>query len=179
MIQTIRLHQLLCETVSSPYRYLVTRPTGAAIRGRIESALEQSLCITALIDFAQVELIDFSCADEVVAKLLVGRTTDGPYFVLRGLRQDQVEAVDHVLNHRSLAIATVTDTPEPPRILGCADADTRRAFDCVCEDGPVDEGTLAGRLGWARERAAAALGALASLRLARMVGDACHPLPFL
>ena len=36
MIETFRLHQLLRETVSAPYRCLVTRPTGAAIRSRIE-----------------------------------------------------------------------------------------------------------------------------------------------
>ena len=36
MIQTIQIGHLLRETVASPYRNLVTRPTGAAVRNRIE-----------------------------------------------------------------------------------------------------------------------------------------------
>ena len=31
----IRIDHLLAETVTAPYRVLVTRPTGAAVRGRI------------------------------------------------------------------------------------------------------------------------------------------------
>ena len=38
MIQTIHIGHLLRETVASPYRNLVTRPTGAAIRSRIQQA---------------------------------------------------------------------------------------------------------------------------------------------
>lgn len=178
MIETFRLHALLRETVSSPYRCMVTRPTGAAIRVRIEQALADSPCITALLDFAEVELIDFSCADEVVAKLLVDRhPADTPYFVLLGLSDDQVEAVSHVLAHRGLAVATVAEAAARPAVIGCASADTRAAFGSVCADGPADEGALAARLGWARERAASALDALAALRLARPVDGALHPVP--
>ena len=35
MIQTIRIGSLLREAVSAPYRNLVTRPTGVAVRTRI------------------------------------------------------------------------------------------------------------------------------------------------
>ena len=42
MIQTIRVGHLLREAVATPYRNLVTRPTGAAVRGRIQAALEHS-----------------------------------------------------------------------------------------------------------------------------------------
>ena len=62
MIQTIHIGHLLRETVASPYRNLVTRPTGAAIRTRIREALATSDCLTALLDFSEVELLDFSCA---------------------------------------------------------------------------------------------------------------------
>ena len=34
MIETIRIGHLLRETATSPYRHLVTRPTGAAVRNR-------------------------------------------------------------------------------------------------------------------------------------------------
>ena len=71
MIQTIHIGHLLRETVASPYRNLVTRPTGAAIRNRIQETMAGSDCLTALLDFSDIELLDFSCADEVVAKLLL------------------------------------------------------------------------------------------------------------
>ena len=69
MIETIRIGHLLRETAPSPYRHLVTRPTGAAVRHSIELALSRSDCLTALLDFSDIELLDFSCAEEIVAKL--------------------------------------------------------------------------------------------------------------
>jgi hypothetical protein len=177
MIETFRLHQLLRETVTSPYCCMVTRPTGAAIRGRIERALAESGCVTALLDFDEVELIDFSCADEVVAKLLLGGAGAGPYFVLRGLRRDQVEAVEHVLRHHGLAVTTVSEPAERAEVLGCANQDAREAFGSVRDDGPADEEMLADRLGWARERASGAFEALTTLRLARLLDGALHPVP--
>lgn len=175
MIETFRLHQLLRETVASPYRCLVTRPTGAAIRDRIERTIAESGCVTALLDFDDVELIDFSCADEVVAKLLLGARREGTYFVVRGLHRDQAEAVEHVLRHHGLAVAAVSAPSERPAVLGCADADAREAFGSVCEEGPADESALADRLGWARERASGAFEALTELRLARLLDGALHP----
>jgi hypothetical protein len=178
MIETFRLHQLLRETVSAPYRCLVTRPTGAAIRSRIEQALAESTCVTALLDFAEVEVIDFSCADEVIAKLVLAQhSASGPFVVLQGLSEPQLEAVEHVLNHRRLAVAAVGERAGRPALLGCADADARTAFSAVCEDGAADVDTLAERRGWTRERAAAALETLTSLRLARFLDGAFHPVP--
>ena len=60
-------------TVSSPRPNLVTRPTGRAVREAIEARLvhiTRSLSV-ALIDLTRVRILDFSCADEVVAKLLL------------------------------------------------------------------------------------------------------------
>jgi hypothetical protein len=177
MIETFRLHQLLRETVSAPYRCLVTRPTGAAIRTRIEEALAVSACVTAMLDFAEVEVIDFSCADEVVAKLVLAQHgTNGRFVVLQGLSEPQLEAVEHVLNHRRLAVAAILE-PAQPAVLGCADEDARTAFSEVCGGGPADARSVASRLGWTAERAAAALDALSKLRLARVLDGAFYPVP--
>lgn len=178
MIETFRLHQLLRETVQSPYRCLVTRPTGAAIRNRIERSLEASPCVTALLDFAEVEMLDFSCADEVVAKLLLARGPgERPYFVLSGLHDGQREAVEHVLRHHQLAVAALREPARSPSVLGCADEDARLAFESVCSEGPADDRTLASRLGWAPERAARAIEGLAWLRLAQVNQGTLHPVP--
>ncbi len=177
MIQTIRLGHLLREAVTTPYRNLVTRPTGAAVRGRIERALAESGCRTALLDFSDVDLLDLSCADEIVAKLLlVSAPCPDRYVVLWGLRDDQVEAIDHVLSHQHLAVAALAAEAAVLDVLGAVDGDARAAFGCVAERGPVSAGAVAEALAWAEARARAALDLLAARRLVRVAGGAFHPL---
>jgi hypothetical protein len=179
MIQTIHIGHLLRETVASPYRNLVTRPTGAAIRNRIQAALADSDCLTALLDFSDIELLDFSCADEVVAKLLLDDEERGSRFVvLRGLREDQHEAIEYVLTHHRLAVAAVPYGDHPAlRLLGWVTADARTAFAYVCERGALLAADLAGGLDWPTARAHEALQALALRRLVLTDGDRYHPLP--
>lgn len=175
MIQTIRIGLLLREAVAAPYRNLVTRPTGAAVRTRIEATLADSKCLTALLDFSDIELVDLSCADEVVAKLLLtGRTA---YFVvLQGLREDHHEAIDHVLTHHHLAVAAVPPGSRAPRLLGWVAADAREAFACISETGPLDATALSQDLGWSLSRSRDALADLTVHRLVRPVGELYYPL---
>jgi hypothetical protein len=175
VIQTIRIGLLLREAVASPYRDLVTRPTGAAVRTRIEARLADSNCLTALLDFSDIELVDLSCADEVVAKLLL--TVRTAYFVvLQGLREDHHEAIDHVLTHHRLAVAAVPPGSRLPRLLGWVRADAREAFGCISETGPLDVAGLSRGLGWSLIRSRDALGDLTVNRLVRPIGDLFYPL---
>ena len=175
MIQTIRIGLLLREAVAAPYRDLVTRPTGAAVRTRIEATLADSKCLTALLDFSDIELVDLSCADEVVAKLLL--TVRTAYFVvLQGLREDHHEAIDHVLTHHRLAVAAVPPGSRAPRLLGWVAADAREAFACISDTGPLDITGLSQGLGWPLSRSRAALGDLSIHRLVRPIGDLYYPL---
>jgi hypothetical protein len=179
MIQTIRLHHLLRESPSGESRCLVTRPTGAAVRNSIERALESSSCATVFLDFTEVDLLDLSCADEVVAKLLLGASSGACYVVLCNLRPDQVEAVDHVLRHHHLAVAAVPcGDGASADLLGWADEDTRAAFGSVVSTGPTTAVLLAAELNWAYDRAERALTTLATRRLARAEHGAFYPLPF-
>jgi hypothetical protein len=180
MIQTIHIGRLLRETTAGPYRNLVTRPTGAAIRGRIQETLAASDCLTALLDFSGIGLLDFSCADEVVAKLLLAdEERGGRFVVLQGLREDQHEAIEHVLTHHRLAVAAVApgEEQEGPRLLGWVTPDGRAAFRCICEHGAVSAHELAAALGWAVARGETALEALALHRLVRPEHGRYHPLP--
>ena len=98
--------------------------------------------------------MDLSCADEVVAKLLLaGRTA---YFVvLQGLREDHHEAIDHVLTHHRLAVAAVPPGSREPRLLGWVPADAREAFARICEPRPARRGrpvAAAGLAGGAQPR---------------------------
>jgi hypothetical protein len=176
VIQTIRIGHLLREAAAAPYRNLVTRPTGAAVRIRIEEALAGSTCMTALLDFSGIELVDLSCADEVVAKLLLAVRT--AYFVvLQGLREDHHEAIEHVLVHHHLAVAAMPPDSRDPRLLGWVRADARRAFACVCDHGPLAVPDLCGVLRWPEPRGREALRDLAIHRLVRPIGELYHPLP--
>jgi hypothetical protein len=176
MIETIRIGHLLRETATSPYRHLVTRPTGAAVRNRIEAALSRSDCLTALLDFSDVELLDFSCAEEIVAKLLLAQASQQPRFVvLRGLRDDQHDAIEQVLTHHGLAVAALVANDEPV-LLGSVSSDARSAFACVCRLGRACAADVARAFDWPESRASAALESLTHHRLVRPEGDLRYPL---
>src|SRR4029077_5143668 len=91
MMNHIDLSGVLRQTLACDlYSNLVTRPTGAAVRGQIEEMLSVSgpRAVT-VIDFSHVSMIDLSCADEVVAKLLLrygdSNSSQEAYFLLRGV----------------------------------------------------------------------------------------------
>src|SRR5207253_176085 len=75
VIQHIDVHAVLQESVSGVYTDLVTRPTGRVVREGIERAMATAAgeVAVARIDFTRVGCIDYSCADEIVAKLLRSR----------------------------------------------------------------------------------------------------------
>jgi|SRR5882672_5004755 len=178
MVQTIRVDQVLRETVATPYRDLVTRATGAAVRGSIERAILAEESLTTLLDFSMVGLVDFSCADEVVAKLLLGASLPaGHHLVLSGVREDHSEAIDHVLRHHELAILVADGAAGPCRFLGFLAADLAQALGEVFERGPLDVATLANAAAWSLERAADVLNHLALLRLVQADGFTYRPVP--
>ena len=102
MIQHIDVHAVLQESVSGVYADLVTRPTGRVVRERIERAMAtaQDAVTVARIDFTGVGCIDYSCADEIVAKLLRDRRA---VVVLSGISEGHREAIEPVLAGHGLA----------------------------------------------------------------------------
>jgi hypothetical protein len=99
---------LVRRTVATLYSHLVTRPTGRAVRVAIESQLaEAGDTSCSLIDFSEVTVLDFSCADEVVAKLLSRYLHDDrpreAFFVLRGVIERHREPIEAVLERHGLA----------------------------------------------------------------------------
>jgi hypothetical protein len=68
----IDVSSVLRHAVSESYSNLVTRPTGVAVRVYIEAQIQAARdCEVTVIDFSQVGMMDFSCADEIVAKLVM------------------------------------------------------------------------------------------------------------
>ena len=68
---TYNLFKLLKEQLKNGSSDLVTRPSGQIIRECIERDIEKEKNgeIIAL-DFSKIGIIDYSCADEIVAKLM-------------------------------------------------------------------------------------------------------------
>lgn len=103
------LSTLVQRSVASLYSHLVTRPTGRALRLGIESQIGEigSVCLSVL-DFTQVVVLDYSCADEAVAKLIqryqmADRPADA-YFVARGLGEQHRDPIDEVLIRHGLTL---------------------------------------------------------------------------
>lgn len=162
MSTVIRLERLLHETVATPYSDLVTRPTGAAVRQRILDALGEVVGQEAQLDFSAVGLLDFSCADEVVAKLL-SQLAQLPVLRLRlsGLREEHIEAIEHALACHGLAVvALLCDSPRP-RLLGRVPDDWRDAFQVLVDLGRAPVPPVAEALAWPVTRTLTALAALA------------------
>lgn len=97
-MQYIRIHDVLQQTVAGYYTDLVTRPTGRAVRENIERDLITDTI--AVMDFTGVRCLDYSCADEIVAKLLRATVR---VLLLRGTTDAHREAIEPVLLGHGLA----------------------------------------------------------------------------
>ncbi len=108
----IDVGRLIEPTLASLYSNLVTRQTGRAVRLAIEARLAaangRSL---SLIDLSEVAVLDFSCADEVVAKLIqrcAGPEGPESFFVLRSVAEPHRDPIETVLVRQSLAVVAET-----------------------------------------------------------------------
>jgi hypothetical protein len=178
MMHHIDLSSVLRQTLACDlYSNLVTRPTGAAVRGQIEEMLSgfSSTGTRALtiIDFSQVSMIDFSCADEVVAKLLLRYSRDDApedaYFVLRGVTEDHSDAIEAVLERHDLAAAV--EAAEGVRVMGKLPADEQRAWEAAYTIGDAGAEEVAAGMGVDLDAASRALDALCRRRLVMRAGD--------
>lgn len=156
---------LVQRTVASLYSHLVTRQTGRAVRLAIETQLaEAGSTSLSLIDLSEVSILDFSCADEVVAKLLL-RYQEGAqeaFFVFLGVHEPHRDQVEVVLKRQSLAVVAETQ-PDSFELLGDVSAEQATVWRLVEERGRVGHAELGELLDSDAQRAA--LEALVRRRL--------------
>jgi len=172
----IDVSRVLRQTLSCDlYSNLVTRHTGAAVRDQIEQLLEDARrrdVELTVIDFSHVAVIDFSCADEVVAKLLLRYVDDAApsnaYFVFRGVNDDHWDAIEAVLERHGLALVLSDD--DGPRVVGVISDDERRAWETVCRLGCADADAAAEELAADPDQVRHALETLWRRRLLMNVG---------
>jgi anti-anti-sigma regulatory factor len=146
MTNHVDLGTMLRQTLSANlYSNLVTRPTGAAVRNQIETLLQASDRSLTVIDFSHVSMIDFSCADEVIAKLVMSGHNREAYFVFRGMTEDHWDAIESVLERHGLAL--VVEGAGGVELVGVLDDTERRAFHAIKRRGRAESWELASDLG--------------------------------
>lgn len=149
---SVDVRDLLSKTVASLYSHLVTRPTGRAVRMAIEAQLDELRTpVVSFVDFSSVSVLDYSCADEVVAKLLLGlREGAGNrrdvLVSFRGLRPFHREPIEEVLARHDLH-AVVGDASRTFEILGTISDPARALWAAVESAGRVSGARVADLLG--------------------------------
>jgi len=153
----IDVGSLVKKTVTSLYSHLVTRPTGRAVRMAIETQLlgagSRSLSV---IDLSEVTILDFSCADEVVAKLLqryLEADAQEAFFVFCGVHEPHRDQIQVVLERQGLVAVAETDTAVF-ELLGVPDDLEQRAWLRLEERGLIGKDDVASLFPEEDERAA-------------------------
>lgn len=162
------LSSLVRRSVASLYSHLVTRPTGRALRLGIESQIGEigSVCLSVL-DFTQVVVLDYSCADEAVAKLIQRyQRDDRPadvYFVARGLGEQHCEPIEEVLLRHDLAL--VAEVDRSFTVLGSVSETEREIWRVLDRDGARTAADLARTVSVHEQDAGTTLELLADRRV--------------
>jgi hypothetical protein len=114
-------------------------------------------------------VLDYSCADEIVAKLLLRfggeeRPAEA-FFVARGVQEHHEEAIEAVLERHQLLLV-IRDDEGQVKLLGDADPAQRRVWEALTRRGRARAQELAGDTGLAPDAAEAILAALVGHRVA-------------
>lgn len=181
-IDLTRLHR---RAISSFYSNLVTRPTGRAVRMGVEQQLVEltgshAPCLS-ILDFSQVRVLDYSCADEIVAKLLLRYLeVERPgevYFLARGLDEHHLESVEAVLERHRLLLAA-EDESGRARLVGPSTEAEQSSWQVLLARGPAPVTDLSHETGLTLEEARATLERFVRARVvARMAGELFCPIP--
>ncbi|MDH5233934.1 MAG: hypothetical protein OEW77_03175 [Gemmatimonadota bacterium] len=176
----ISVHSALQASLDAPYSDLVTRRTGAAVRTVIEHQLSGLADgSVAFLDFSRIGVLDRSCADEFVAKLMLPLSNDHPsrdgYVVFHGVNELHLEIIESVLLAHGLAL--VVQFPDgAARLVGAVTDVERRLWELVMRQGWCPAERLAAEAGITPDEAQGQLEGLARRRLIRRDADAFAPL---
>jgi hypothetical protein len=160
----IDLSHVSRRSVTSLFSNLVTRPTGRAIRSGVESQLaeldsERQVTVS-ILDFTQVRILDYSCADEIVAKLLLRYLGEErpaeAFFVVKNAQEHHVEAIEAVLERHGLLLVSVRDGADP-ELLGAAEPAHRAVWAALAARGRASRAELADDTALPRDEVTATL----------------------
>ncbi len=134
------------EFLSNGSRSLVTRDTGKRMREALEERLQaEPEEVVAILDFKAVGILDYSCADEIVAKL-ISRLNAGEYgiryLIVRGLNSTQRENIEVALERKHLAALFLHDD-KSWEILGVLNNYLKETLNEVMREGRITARDLA------------------------------------
>lgn len=165
---SIDVGSVMRETLARTQADLVTRPTGRAVREAIEGriACSRPPVSVSVIDLTRIRVLDFSCADEVVARLLLRylppeRPRDA-FFLFRAVKEVHGHALGEVLARHGLA-AVCTFGGGGFRLLGTVSRAERQVWFTLEQRERIHPGASASLFG---EGGRALLGRLCERRLA-------------
>jgi hypothetical protein len=136
------------------------------VRCGIERLLDAGESEVAVIDFGTVRLMDHSCADEIIGKLLL-QHGQARYFLLTGLDPSHEDAIAPVLERHGLAVVA-RNRDGAVKLLGVLPEPARQAFRLLTDGGPAPADEVAAKLGVSP---AVARAALEMLRIRRVVRE--------
>jgi hypothetical protein len=175
-VTRIDVGSVLRHSANLPFSDLVTRPTGAAVRRCIQTELAAlSEGDVALLDFTHIGMMDYSCADEVVAKLLIALSAQDAhagYIVFHGITDAHLEAIEVVLDHHGLALV-VQFADGGARLVGAVTDEERSIWEMVYARGSAISEEVSVR---DPDHTARILESLLHRRLLRHDGEAYAPL---
>jgi hypothetical protein len=166
VIAEIDVRAVLSRSVCEFHSDLVTRSTGRAVRSGIEAHLEEHPDVTVVVlDFSAVRVLDCSCADEIVAQLLLRSAPGaargrGTHFLVRGLDEVHADQIDEVLRRHDLSLVA-EERGGAKRLLGRATDLMRAAWERIASHGAALPEELASDLSWPLDDARRALDELA------------------
>ncbi len=131
----VDVRDLMARTVANLYSHLITRPTGRAVRLAIEAQLgELERPALSLVDFSSVAILDYSCADEVVARLILAIRDEGEagrtWVLFRGVQDFHRDPIEAVLERHGL-LAVLEDEGGAGELVGPAKAADLRLWEGV------------------------------------------------
>jgi hypothetical protein len=149
----VKLLDVVRGELKSDSEHLLTRQTGQQLRELIEKRLEAMERPGVLrLDFAGVGVIDFSCADEVFAKiasrLAANEYGDDVFAVLMNLNENQRENINVALERKDLAMLAV-DSDGKWELLGQLDKALRETLELVMKKGKVTARDVSKKFGLA------------------------------
>jgi len=137
---------LVERSIASLHSYLVTRPTGRAVRLAIEGQFPAGGRVAlSVVDLSRVVVLDFSCADEVVAKLILRYLPDPrpreAFFLFRGIHEAHLDPVEAVLERHGLA-AVMQEEAGRFGLVGVRSPEEERVWQSVERAGRIHHGEL-------------------------------------
>ena len=145
----LKLGAVVKEELKNDSASLVTRESGRVILNRIEHEIRQiDIGETLILDFSDVRVIDYSCADEVIAKLLTrlkGEEYGNKYIILQNLSPSQKENIQVALEKKDLAIL-VTDNKKNWEVIGILNNYLLETLQAIMKSGGISTRQLSDKL---------------------------------